>query len=252
MRRAVEIGYKVVAYEEEVSQSASQVADESLDDMERREFWQAQNIMDRILRSDPNAKVLIHCGYGHLSEREGKHRMMMRFLKETLELDPLTVDQVSLSERSESSFEHPWRVEAVARGLAGDYPVVLEVEDDQGQGRPLRLDDGGFADLYVVASQTMLKAGRPSWMTMWGDREPVSVATPECSQSACIVEAHDPRRPGAIPLDRMEATGLSSITLFLPRDTPIRVELFDMDQNVIERRHLSGDASLTQENLRGQ
>ena len=213
-----------------------------MDGHERREFWQARNIMDRVLRSDPNAKVLIHCDYAHLSEREGKHRTMMHFLKNTLELDPLTVDQVNLSERSELSFEHPWRVEAVARGLAGDYPVVLEVEDAQGQRHPLRLDDGGVADLYVVASRTTPKAGRPSWMTMWGDREPVSIATPECSQSTCVVEAHDPQKPGAIPLDRVEASGQPSITLFLPKDTPIRVELFDMNQNIIAQRHLFGGA----------
>ena len=247
VRRAVEIGYNVVAYEQEHSQGADQIADESLSDVEIREFWQAQNIVDRVLRSDPNAKVLIHCGYGHMSEREGKPRVMMHFLKSALELDPLTVDQVGLSERSDPSFEHPWRVEAVARGLVGDHPVVLEVEDEQGQRHPLRLDDGGFADLYVVAPQTTLRAGRPSWMTMWGDREPVRVATPECSQSTCVVEAHHPEWPGAVPLDRVEATGQSSITLFLPRDRPIRVELLDLDQNVLARRQLSGGAGLTQE-----
>ena len=73
------------------------------------------------------------------------------------------------------------------------------------------------------------------------------VATPECSQSTCIVEAHQPERPGAVPLDRAEATGQSSITLFLPRDTPTRVELLDLDQNVLARRQLSGGAGLTQE-----
>ena len=75
---------------------------------------------------DPDAKVLVHCGWAHLQEQPtSSWEPMAHFVREIAGIDPLTVDQTLLGERSEPGFEHVVRVEAERQGLAGADSVVL-------------------------------------------------------------------------------------------------------------------------------
>ena len=70
---------------------------------DERERGQAQNLIERILKDAPQAKILVHAGYAHIDEkgadRVGAETMAQRF-KEATGIDPLTIEQTEMSERS--------------------------------------------------------------------------------------------------------------------------------------------------------
>ena len=124
VREAVGLGYRVVAYEIEDEQRDKDVEGRKMGKLEKREYWQARNLVERVFDKDPVAKVLIHCGYGHLVKaRSPHHRVMMGyFLTQMTDMDPLTVGQVVLSERGSVEFENPIRVAAEGLGLGLRHP----------------------------------------------------------------------------------------------------------------------------------
>ena len=65
---------------------------------EPRSFEMAKNLVDRIFKNDPKAKVFIYAGYGHIakvpvSENASDHSRMAAQLKRLTGIDALTVDQ---------------------------------------------------------------------------------------------------------------------------------------------------------------
>ena len=248
IRTAISMGYRIVAYEEEPDQYAQDQDDlsKTLGRATAREYRQASNIVSRIFDIDKNAKVLVHCGYGHASERKTKSfTPMAHFLRELTGLNPLTIDQTLFSERSRSDYEHPWRVEAMSRGLLGkgDEPMVLLDAD----ANPVRR---GGMDIFVFGNKTQYQGGRPIWMNMGGRRQAVWVDTLECREQSCMVEAvHEEESEDAVPYDRIEADHTERILLYLPPDVPIRVQIMNLDQKLLGSRkiHLKADSSIRQD-----
>ena len=235
IRSAIQSGYEIVAYEEMPSQQVTVEAQDPEAHRKRqinRDSWQARNIVSRVLEAEPDAKVLVHCGYGHLQEHKGESWLPMAYvLRQLTGIDPLTVDQTALSERSAPVFEHPLRIEALRRGLLYEGPVVLFDED----GGPLQAG-ARFVDVNVLSAATKYRRSRPLWMAMWDRRRSVAVDVPECETTACILEARHPERPDEVPYDRMEADHVASATLYLPVDVPMRVESFDLDGRRLAQR----------------
>lgn len=228
MRHALALGYEIVGYE--IRGSQKNTAD-SRNEQARRDYWQARNLLDGTLSKDPDAKVLVHCGWAHLQEQPtSSWEPMAHFVREIAGIDPLTVDQTLLGERSEPGFEHVLRDEAERQGLAGADPVVLLT----GGGEPMQI--GAGIDLHVLSSRTRFVNGRPGWMEMSGRRRAVTVAVPECRETACIVEARNAERADEIAYDRMEAVRTDSVVLYLPYGASVELLLFDLEGNVIGRR----------------
>ena len=74
MRTALRLGFTLVPYE---AASATQDA---------RESGQARNLVERILRKDPHARVIVHAGYEHINESGlliGAKPMAVRFREMT-------------------------------------------------------------------------------------------------------------------------------------------------------------------------
>ena len=155
---------------------------------------------------------------------------MAHYLSQATGIDPLSIDQTRLSERSRPAVEHPVRRAASQHGFVGDAPVVLA--DDAGELVPL---DGPDVDIRVVGLKTTYENGRPAWMRMGGLREPVTVNIPECAASTCIVEAVDGNQPAAIAYDRAETTA-SSVVLYLPRDTAVEVSTYALNGSLHMQR----------------
>ncbi len=88
IRKGHELGLKIFSYEQFSKD---------------RELGQAKNIK-KILDKDPNARIIILCGFGHLIEafdEETKYnngKIMAYHLKQMTGIDPLTVNQYVLSE----------------------------------------------------------------------------------------------------------------------------------------------------------
>lgn len=146
VRQALKIGYTLVAYEH----YASDVKD-PVERIFARERGQAKNIA-QILEKDPNAKILIHCGYGHLNESlKNNYGLMAAMLKKDFAIDPLTVDQQDLLEENNAPYYSLTYVKEPSvyvsdKGFFNDFSESHKV------------------DMVVVFPRTKYVNGRPDWL----------------------------------------------------------------------------------------
>lgn len=146
IRTALNIGYNVFAYE-----------DTTNSDRGPREIEQARNIQ-KIIKKRPDEKFLIHCGFGHVLE--GAYgdwgKTMAGRLSEFTGINPLTINQNSLNERSKPEFSPP-----LLKALNINEPTVLLDEDNN----PFRYEDGeSWSDIVVFHPNTRYINGRPNWL----------------------------------------------------------------------------------------
>ena len=230
IREALAIGYEVVPYE---SRQEQMQPTDTMTFQQARDYWQAQNLIAATLEQDPEAKVLVHCGYAHLQEvASPRWTPMAHYFREATGLDPLTVDQTVLAERDEDALEqHPWRLAAEARGLVDDHPVILV--DDTGKPLPVEPMD---RDIKVLNPRTEYRNGRPEWMTMGGRRDALAIWTPECVDEACVVEAFNVAwEERAVPYDRVE-TDTEKVDMYLPPGVEVEVRGYRRDGSPVFRR----------------
>lgn len=147
IRTAVKNDFKVFAYEPNGSSDGKQ-----------REIEQAKNIA-KILKKDPKAKIVIHCGYAHLLEGDvyGWGKAMAGRLTEYTGINPLTIDQVELTEHSDKSFENPYYDKFKYDKF------VVPVSNGKMVGISFRAEDGP-SDIFVYHPRTHLKHNRPHWL----------------------------------------------------------------------------------------
>ena len=230
LRSARSMGYEIVAYEQEDDQRAPEDPENPINRYDERDSWQAKNIISRTFKGDPKAKVLIHCGYGHVSESMlTRSTPMALFLKNLTGLDPLTISQTHFSERSESEREHPWRKQAIDLDLLDETPKVLMSP----QGDLIRYSKS--VDIEAIGLRTTYEQGRPIWMRMNGTRQPVQISTAACENRSCILEVFDPTEDEyAIPYDRLEVDHNSTATVYIPADVLLSIRTMDLDANLLE------------------
>jgi hypothetical protein len=106
VRTALKLGYKVVPYDEVA------ICEPGVDRNtcnERRERGQAQTINDRILKDDPQAKILVHVGRAHNSKLvlADNSKFMASYFREITKIEPFTIDQLHFSERLNTANEQP-------------------------------------------------------------------------------------------------------------------------------------------------
>src|SRR5690606_5434291 len=86
LRQAKTLGYKFVAYE-------------NIDKTKDREIGEAENLFNKTIAIDPNAKVFVIAGISHILEEptsDGK-KWMAAVFKEKYNINPLTISQTQLS-----------------------------------------------------------------------------------------------------------------------------------------------------------
>jgi len=224
VREALRLGYTLVPYE---SVRGEEAGDDSMTTQQRRDFTQARNLARATVEQDPKAKVLVHAGYSHVLERASKRfTPMALYFRQLTGIDPVTVDQTRLSERSEPRYEDPAYRACVKAGFLKDGPVILF----DAKGKPYAPVD--FAvDYQVFTPHTHYVDGRPAWMACGGLRRAVSVDVPEAQEQWCMVEAQVPDEPpDAIPLDRCEVEGTEKATLFVPVGQRFVLRVLDQDK----------------------
>jgi hypothetical protein len=227
VREAIRLGYTLVPYEHTVG---SEEDDGDLTPQQLRDLGQARNLARATIERDPGAKVLVHAGYSHVLETASERFYPMAlYFRELTGIDPVTVDQTRLSERSEPAWEHPAYRAGLAAGLLDRNPVVLF----DASGRPFSPAD--FAvDLQILTPRTDYRDGRPAWMSLGGRRRAVAVEIPEGEEQWCFVEARVAGEPPeAIPLDRCEVRGSGEACLFLPTDQDVVLRVLGADGNVM-------------------
>jgi hypothetical protein len=187
LRRVRELGYQLVAYED-IRRDADATPAESV---ARREAGQAENLRTRILDRDPNARVLVHAGHGHVTEHrdhESFGPLMARRFSQMTGVDPLTID--------ETHYAAP----------GADF-VVCD---------PATINRPGV-DLYIGSPNPTFERLRPTWRRLAGHREVALPRDLQQIEKATIFEARNADEPDeAVPVDRILVRPGENIPLLLP------------------------------------
>ncbi|MBD0255864.1 MAG: hypothetical protein ICV83_09105 [Cytophagales bacterium] len=195
VREALGIGYTLFAYE---------TKNFGLSTPREREIDQARNIQ-QILTKDPKAKILIHCGYSHLQEDSlggAWEKAMAGRLREFTGIDPFTINQEILSERSKPEMDNPF-----ARMAAVQEPSVFV----DAAGKAFNGPPGTKSfDVRVCHPRTTYRQGRPGWLFRGGawKAHPVNTRAVDVG-FPCLALAYkaDENPSDAIPVDVIELAG---------------------------------------------
>ena len=204
VREASRLGYTLVPYE--ADKNASDTSQQA------RETGQAKRLAD-VIAKDPNARIIVHAGYGHIQERAASQPadadpMALEFMRLT-RLSVLTIDQTRLT----------WEDGLAARRLAEEFAIKApSVLVDRASGNAWTAFPGTF-DASVVLPAVDASKLRPDWLDLGGIRRAVSVDLVPClGHLPCLVEAR-PVDEGddAIPSDQflMLAASEASTPLYL-------------------------------------
>jgi hypothetical protein len=163
VRKALQIGYKLVAYEDTIpGHTPSQ-----------RDSMQAENIYS-VIKNDPSAKVLVHAGYGHIcEERLGDYIPMGSWFKKISGINPFTIDQTGLTQGSDFEYGRLYYEFFVDKFSITAPSVIFQNK------RPFNpLQQKGY-DLIVIHPPTVYQNNRPSWVALNGERQAVLVQPTE-------------------------------------------------------------------------
>lgn len=121
-----------------------------------REIEQARNIQ-KFMKLNRDGKYVIHCGFNHVYENEVRNweKAMAGRLKEFSEIDPLTIDQVKLSEHSKADRNHYFLTATKEK-----EPFILKSPDNTIFNG---LEEPKQTDILVIHPITEYKYERPVW-----------------------------------------------------------------------------------------
>jgi hypothetical protein len=162
LRDALDTKWKFVGYEPADSPGQDNQAKPPT-----REAKMAKNLVDRIFKQDPKARVFIFVGHSHVLEMpesvtDSDASKMAAQLKRMTGMDPLTIDQIQMFKHYESELQTTIYREALTK--VSEIPVVLKTPE----GRPIKLAMNPAAvDMQVVFPPYGLnpKTNRAEWMT---------------------------------------------------------------------------------------
>jgi hypothetical protein len=228
IRLALELGYKLVAYEDPLGNQHTPTERDSIE---------ALNIA-AVLKQDPQAKIFVYAGYGHIAEKSTTPDfipMGMAFKKMT-GIDPLTIDQTDMCEESNFSFG-----KAFYNAYLGKFPVStpsIPLNNDE----PVNVTGTTLYDLTVIHPKTTYNYSRPTWLALSGRRQPVSIKP--SNRNIFLVQAYYQFEsfgtiPGqVIPADQTYfITGKGYYTLYLRRGLYILI-FRDIQYKTLYTQHL--------------
>lgn len=108
IRTALKLGYKIVPYEDYLPECQSPDDNPGFCN-DQRERGQAKNLYERILKTDPQAKIFVHVGRSHNQKNASskKFNFMGYYFKEISGIEPFTINQVRFSQRPDTTLEQP-------------------------------------------------------------------------------------------------------------------------------------------------
>ena len=188
VRTALKLGYKVVAYEADANHTG-----------DAREAQQAENLW-KILKDDPNAKLVVNAGYAHIQKVGkflGAESMAEHFIKDS-GIEPLSIEQTIMIPHQNRSMNHP-DYDAIIGSVHPTSPIVFINKE----AKPWSVRPG--YDASVIFPEEHFVYDRPTWLELWGARVPFTVSGNFCrKQYPCMVAArYADEGDDAIPADRM-------------------------------------------------
>lgn len=147
IHEAKNLGFTIFGYEASTGKNGKE-----------REIEQAKNIHE-FMKLNNDGKYLIHCGFDHVYENAVKNweKAMAGRLKEYSGIDPLTIDQVKLSEHSKASLNHYF-----LNSTREKEPFILKKTDDTLLNV---LNEPRQTDIQIIHPPTEFKNERPTWIS---------------------------------------------------------------------------------------
>ncbi|MCE1163978.1 MAG: hypothetical protein LWX07_01090 [Bacteroidetes bacterium] len=214
IRQAIKTGYKVVPYE---------IPNNSKGD---REVIEAENIYE-IFKQDPNAKVIVHCGYSHITPS-----WMAGEFKRISGIRPLTIDQTEMAEEYSQEYCNEY-YQAACKMNVIDKPSVFI--DSTGK---TSLTYGKLYDVIVFNPITKYVNGRPDWMAMDGYRRIYSLSAFDMKDVKFVQAIYSNEDTElAIPVDQIIVNNDNPV-LYLPAGSYV-LKFYDDKGNVISRRDIN-------------
>ncbi|MBN9384889.1 MAG: hypothetical protein J0H74_29305 [Chitinophagaceae bacterium] len=173
VRNALAIGYKLVAYEDTLTGHTPTT----------RDSIQAANIYDA-LREDTSAKMLVLASYGHISKKaapDGFVPMALAF-KRMSGIDPLIIDQTDMTEESNFGYGRVL-YQAYLQKFPLKTPSIALLNNT-----PVNVIHGDLYDLSVIHPPTIYQDGRPTWLNLGGQRQPIPIKP--SSPAVFLVQAY--------------------------------------------------------------
>jgi hypothetical protein len=228
IRQALDLGFRLVAYEDPKANEHTPTERDSI---------QALNIA-RILKQDPEARIFVYAGYGHIAEKSTTPDfipMGMAFKRMT-GIDPLSIDQTDMTEESNFSFGKAF-YDAYIEKFPLTSPSIPLINDE-----PVNITGTTLYDLTVVHPRTTYYYARPSWLALSNRRQPVSIKSK--NKDIFLVQAYYQfesfgTKPGqVVPADQTYFVyGNGTYTLYLRRGLYILI-FRDMQYKTLYTQHL--------------
>jgi hypothetical protein len=160
VRKAISLGFTLIAYEDSNYNHT----------VNQREYTQAENIY-KILQKDPSAKILVHAGDKHIEEGAASDDRipMAAYFKIVSGIDPLTIDQTSLTEQSTTEYGSAV-YQYYSKKNAFVTPVVILKNN-----HPKDILDLNLCDIYIMHPPTNYRNGRPTWNSMNGWKKETAI-----------------------------------------------------------------------------
>lgn len=180
----------------------------------------AQNISDRILRENPNAKIFMLVGLGNAAKLPESITAFDRSqisgqIKRLTGIDPLVIDQTAMFEQHHGEKLKKIYAASLEKHISS-RPFVLIGKD----GKHLALANGkGYYDIEVVHPRTEInvKTGRPSWYAYLDNLTPHDVPFSLRPQSGrrLVYVYNDDNKNDQLPIDVVLLEGEMSVPKFL-------------------------------------
>ena len=224
VRQSLKAGYIPIAYEHSGRRSANATPADSINE---RETGQATNLVERIFKQDPLARVFVYFGFSQLMKKPQNRaaqpdrtvQWMAGRLKAMTGIDPLTIDQVAMTDPEETSLHGTLLQDVFAGPELKDVSAVVM----QGVARENFLVLGSYAGdagMQVFHRPTTWVNGRPDWLALNGRRTPRPVPEqlipPTGRRLVQAFVANEEDQPIAVDQFIVEAGAATIPTFMLP------------------------------------
>ncbi|MBF7074196.1 hypothetical protein ISG33_12370 [Glaciecola sp. MH2013] len=165
IKTAEEMGFEIVSY------------DGASSTIKMREHLSAKNLKARIFDKNSKAKVLIHVGYSHINE----DTWLAAEINDLLDINPLTVSQTKIREKSHTKFEVALYDVLLAKKQSDEPFVLINQNQEIWSSNPEKWD------IDVIWPRTIYSNDKPKWMTL--GREQIKIPNLLCNNTyPCFVE----------------------------------------------------------------
>ncbi|MCS6100812.1 MULTISPECIES: hypothetical protein [Shewanella] len=218
IRTAKKLGYQIIAYDDSGSE---------------REKKAAENIFNATFSINKNAKVIVHCGYSHILEKNIKDKRiwLANELANLTGINPLTISQTNLMESKTLEFENPI-YNKILNKFNPKIPIVLT--DNLGL---VWSTMPGQHDVDVIWPRTTYTNTRPDWYIQNYDL--IAFEGRWCrNKYPCIIEIRRGNELNAIPFDRLriEVEPNENVVLRLPLHESIIFGFNEHGEKVFEEK----------------